>query len=584
MTTGRNPKLCVPFGLLLLSASLLLCTGTVRGAPSIDVQIGFNGNVVPERYAPVRIRVRDYVGPAAVRFRVTQTLGSSWRGTATVSQEPPLNITSDGVYHTTVPIYDPLNPIVVSLVDGRGNVLTEQEVDLRSTRHLEPFPVVYGMLPYPLGEEKVPVNAVELPTDWWAYDSAHSLWISSAPPRESWDAIARWIFAGGTVVLLSGPDYYRYDSPIVREILPVTDPTLVTGSAGEEFLNGTARPATQTVLRRDGEPLLLVRPYGAGHVALVTVKASDVTRSETELIVDSVPASSRIVLSDFSETALGTLPAVRPSYLAAILLAVTAVGGFAVSVAVARRRHHKRAVVSVLVLFGLLTVLSGLYANEGKSVIEEYYINTRLQAYTWFGIYIDTASFLWTKTGRLTHPSPGETVPMQIVSASAETEPLYALMPQSQVFPATFEHSFLGGQVSAPMRSGIHKTFSSYGVSPPLLHLAYDAGSDLLVLEQGSEAGIDDAWFILDGFGFHVTSVPRGTSSYPLDDLHSVRELTAAVSDPSVAVLRSMSDVFPFGRGVWFVGQSAGWSEPDDPEGRKVRLLTVYVVEGERND
>lgn len=567
----------------MLSALLALWVVAAQGAPSIEVQIGFNGHVLPERYAPVRIRVRNYDETAAARILVTQTLGSPWRGTATVLQEPTLNIATAGVYHTTIPLYDPLNPILVSLIDGEGSTLAEQEVDLRSTRHLDPFPVIYGSLPYPLGGGTLPVNATELPGDWWAYDVAQSLWISAAPPQESWDAIARWVFAGGTAVLLSGPDYFRFDSPVVRELLPLTDPALVPGPDSAESLIGTPKPGTQTFLRRDGVPLLFVRPYGAGHVALVTVRAADLTQNEIELIADSIPASTRLTLTELSQAMLGALRIVRPGYSAAILLGAGCVVALGVSVAVGRN-HRRGAVGTVLVLFTLLSVLSGLYANVGKRLTEIYIINTRLYLQTWFGVHTDVVSFLWTRNGQLTHPALGETVPIQTVSVSPATAPLYALMPQSQVFPAMFEHSFLDGCISAPMRSGTHKTFYSYGASAPSLHLAYDTDADLFVLDQEWGAEIDNAWFILDGLGFHVSSVPHGTSTYPLDDVHSLRELAATGSNNSAGVLESLSDIFAFDKGVWFVGHSARWVEPDEELGRKVRLVTLHVVEGEWDD
>ncbi|GAG25101.1 unnamed protein product, partial [marine sediment metagenome] len=262
-------------------------------------------------------------------------------------------------------------------------------------------------------------------------DVAQSLWISAAPPQESWDAIARWVFAGGTAVLLSGPDYFRFDSPVVRELLPLTDPALVTGSDNADSLIGTPKPGTQTSLRRDSAPLLFVRPYGAGHVALVTVRAADLTQNEIELIADSIPASARLTLTELSEAALGALPVVRPGYSAAILLGAGCIVAFGVSVAVSRR-HSKGGVVSVAVLFICLSVLSGLYANANKSLTEQYAIITSLYVQTWFGIRADTMSFLWSRNGQLTHPAPSETVPIQTVSASAATESLYALVPQSQ--------------------------------------------------------------------------------------------------------------------------------------------------------
>ena len=583
MTIGWKTGHYAPFGPLALSALLALWAVAAQGGPSIEVQIGFNGHVLPERYAPVRISVRNYTETATAKILVTQRLGSPWRGTATVLQEPTLNIAANGVYHTTIPLYDPLNPIAVSLVDGRGATLAEQEVDLRSTRHLDPFPVVYGMLPYPLAGGTLPVNATELPGDWWAYDAAQSLWISAAPPQASWDAITRWVLAGGTAVLFSGPDYFRFDSPVVRELLPVADPALVSGPGTAKSLIGTPKSGAQALLRRDDVPLLFVRPYGAGHVALVTVRAADLTRNEIESIADSIPASTRLTLTELSETVLGALPVGRPGYSAAILLGAACIVGLGVSAVVARK-HRKEATGIVLALFTLFSVLSGLYARADKSLIEQYRVNSSLYIQTSFGVHIDAMSFLWTKDGQLTHATQSETVPLQTVSASPTTEPLYALIPKPQVFPAIFEHSFLDGCISAPMRSSSHATFYSYGTSAPSLHLTYDADADSFVLDQESGGEIDSAWLVLDGFGFHVSSIPCGTSIYPLDDVRSVRELAASDSDESLGILEFLSEIFAFDTGVWFVGESSSWVGQGQEPGRKVRLVALYVVKGEWDD
>ena len=69
-----------------------------------------------------------------------------------------------------------------------------------------------------------------------------------------------------------------------------------------------------------------------------------------------------------------------------------------------------------------------------------------------------------------------------------------------------------------------------------------------------------------------------------MSDVRSLRELTATTSGDSVAVLESLSEVFAFDRGVWLVGHSASWIEPDDQSARKVRLVTLHVVVGERDD
>lgn len=565
--------------------AMLLALWGVAGAatPSIEAQIGFNGHVVPERYAPLRVDVRGLSGVVDAQIRVTQTLGTPWRGTASVLQEPRISVTGNGIYRTTIPLYDPFNPVLVSLIDASGRPLAEQEVDLRSTRRLDPFPLLYGMLPYPIDPDTPPVNATDLPSEWWAYDAAESLWISAAPPQESWDAIARWVYAGGTAVLLTGPDFFRLDSPIVRELLPLDHPALASNLDGRQYLTGTPKSATATTLHRDSTPLLYIRQYGAGHVALVTMRAADLTPTEIASIADATPPASRLTLNDVSETLLGALHVVRPSYSAVILLIVVSLVGFGISAAVGRR-HRKAAIGSLSALFVLLAVLSGLYANSDHTVITKYAVNTILQLHTSFGLYADSYSILWREAGLLIQPTTSETIPLQIVSVSAASDALSAMMPQSQVFPEQFEHTFAGGRIEASIDRNALKSFSSYGNSQPAVRLTYNTREDRLILDQVTASPFEEGWFLVDGLGFRVTSVPQGLSIHTIDDMRSLRELIEDDADRSIGILSSLSTEFPFHRGVWFVGHAEGSAESRDERGQKVRLVTLHVVEGSRHD
>jgi len=581
MAIGRNLYLPVVAGVLALLFPMALCSRTTAAVPTLEVQIGLGGHVVPERYAPVRVRVQGYEAGSPATLRITQTLGNPWRGTATIVQEPSVLIAVDGIYRTTIPIYDPLNPVFVTLIGADGSMLAEHAVDLHSARRLDPFPLTYGILPYSLSQDTPPpVNTTELPIDWWALDAVESLWISNAPPQNAWSTISQWAFAGGTLVLLTGSDFFRFDSPVVRRLLPLHNPILGTGSGLTGQLLGAPTEDSRTILRRDGVPLLLIRRHGAGHIALVTVRANDLTRDEIEMIANSVPHSTKLNLVDLTEAGLGTLRVIRPGYPATSLLSVGCLIALGVSAAIWRRSRGAATLV-VAVLFVLAAVLSGLYINRTIPENSLYGFNTRLCLYTSFGSDIDTFSFVYTHPSELIHVSIGESIPAQVLTTAPQSDPVASLMPTSQAFPTQFEHAVSDGVLSAPITADTRKTFISCRESAPLLSLLYDSDSDSLVLNQGSGTVIDSGWLILDGFGFHVSSIPHGTTVYPLGDVLSVRQLIDA--ENATSVLPRLSDLFPLDTGAWFIGQSTTWSPLDEPEGQKVRLATLHVVEGVRS-
>ncbi len=584
MTIGRNPNLHVLFGLLAVLAPLILYADAIFATPVLDVQIGFGGHVVSERFAPVRIRVEGYDSPTAATLLIIQSLGNPWRGAATVRQQPTLAVAIDGVYHTTIPIYDPLNPIRIALVDSNGATLAEQEVNLRPTRHLDPFPLTYGILPHPLSPDGIPpIHITELPKDWWALDAAQSLWISGAPPQSEWDTIEQWVFAGGSVVIFSGSDFFRLDSPVVRRLLPLRDPILVTAPPAIAHLAGTRKTGSDTVLRRAGVPLLVIRRYGAGYVALVTVRGADLTRDELGLVANTIPTTTRLTLADFAERELGELPVVRPGHPAALLLGLGGVAGLAACGAIGRK-HRLSGVLAALGLCVFGSVWSGFYVNRNHTVVPLYSISTSLSLHALFGSYVDTSSFVWPRTARFVDIAARESIPVQIVTTPPGNDPLASLMPASQASPTLFEHSFLEGRISVPMQSGARKTFFSCRASPSLLQLAYDDTLDVFVLHQGLGEAIDEAWLILDGFGFHITSVPHGTIVYSQEAVRSLRELTSLASSSSQSALRFLSDIFPFDRGVWLIGRSARWVESREEPIRKVRLVSLHVAEGVHNE
>ena len=71
MTSGRTARYIPSLRPVIFAVLLALWSVAAAGAPSIDAQIGFNGHVVPERYAPLRVTVRGLPAVADARIRMT---------------------------------------------------------------------------------------------------------------------------------------------------------------------------------------------------------------------------------------------------------------------------------------------------------------------------------------------------------------------------------------------------------------------------------------------------------------------------------------------------------------------------------
>ncbi|MBE0635479.1 hypothetical protein IH601_05740 [Candidatus Bipolaricaulota bacterium] len=203
----------------------------------MTVELGFEGRLTPGHYAPIQIQVHDYqeVGPS--RLRVVQVAGNAWRGEATLQQELGYAIQSSGQYEAVIPIYDPVNPITIELLSATDTVLATKTIDLRGTMRPTPFPVLDKQLPR-FDDRAAVIDASLLPTQWWALDSAESLWVASPLPSETWTAISQWVLTGGSLVIVTGTNFYRMDSPILRELLPVSNPEIITTPLGTTYLSG----------------------------------------------------------------------------------------------------------------------------------------------------------------------------------------------------------------------------------------------------------------------------------------------------------------------------------------------------------
>ena len=580
MTIGSSPSHRAPFRPVLLLALVALCAVDVLGAPSIAVQIGFSGHVLPERYAPFRMQVRGYEGAADARAVVTQPLGNEWRDTATVRQEIDLLFTADGSASAVLPIYEPLNPIAVALIDQNGETVARTDLDLRAGRHLDPFPLLYGSYPESARGASSFVIATDLPSNWWAYDAVHSLWISSPPPPAAWTAIAQWIVGGGSVVLLSGPDYIRFDSPILRRLLPLSAPAIGRTTDGLHYLGGGLRAGASAYLARAELPLLVSWPYGAGHVAVVTLRPTDLSEEELDQIWLTVPGSSRVSMAGLTESLLGALPLARPTRLAALFLTVACIAGLITAAAV-RKRYRRSGEVATVGLFLALAVSSGFYANRTTQMEDVYSMNTHLSILASYGMHTDTLSFYSHMAQSLVHSVGSETIPAQAPPTALADHPLYAFMPQATATPWAYHHSAYAGHVVTAVADIGQKTFYTFAASTIPLRISNNATADVTVLDNQAPEPLAHCWVIVDGKGTCVSPVPTGVHSFSLEPEQDLESLWIQASEPSSTVLRHLADQLPFQQGVWLVAVSDVTSELSPETARKVRHLSVYVVQGD---
>jgi len=581
MSTGRSLTLRTSLRRTLLPILLAAAVLTGHATPTIEAAFGFAGHVVPERYAPLHVRIGGVEDGTKAHLVVTQTLGNEWRDTSTVRQQLGLTIASDGRFETTVPLYEPLNPVSLALISDDGTILAETTALLRATRRLEPFRLMYGSFPFP--DDGDPVTASTLPSDWWAYDTVRSLWIVEPPPQQAWDAIARWALSGGSVVLVAGSDYFRFDSPVLRKLLPISAPRLEPLGADGLVLVGSPVPEAVTAVSRDDVPLLIRRPYGAGQMSVLTVDAGDLAPSEIEAIVEAVPDAARLSVTPVSEALLGDLPVAQPRHASALLIIGCSIAALLIVVFIGRRWRWAGVGCGVS-LFTLLCVWSGFVVNHDTGIASIYRFYAHFHIATSFGIDVVSLSFFAAEADPRVHPFDLATIPLQVTSSPLNPHPIYSFMPQPTATPWVYEHTAEPGRIVTSAAEIGQKTFASYGTSSPAVRLSINSGDGGIVLDVLHEdLPLADGWIVVDGRGTRLAAVSPGRQIVALDsaDFVSLGALSGDATDSAALVLQHVSELFPLHSGIWFIGVSTSHDVPPPLPDEKVRHLDAYIVQGE---
>jgi hypothetical protein len=577
-------------GQLVLGFLGLLLLVTVRGIalPQIEVDLGFAGRFVPGRMTQVRLIVSGVEHPFPGFFRITQEIGNTWRGEASSLIEIPIPLVFNGEYEQLLPLYDFTHPLKVVLCTFDGTPVASAEVSLRDSMREDAFSLLVGAFPTLVDSEAVAVAPYDLPVHWLAYDGVKSLWIGrtqTSLSRAQWEAIARWTLASGRLVLFSGVDFYPLDSPVLRELIPLSNPSLTMGEDGIRILSGETRPGSRYIGERaNGSTLLFMRDYGAGTVLLIPVSAFDLTAEEIAAVSAEIPPAQLVSLSDLNADLLEEMPIDRPGFPA--VLSVVVLSLMSLTLIASKVRSPKRIVLSLAVATSVLSVLSGLYLNQAKRVNDVYCLKTVLCVETSLGCQLDWCGLFANRAADVRCGGEGALPVMEVLPRDLRD--------------ANYDVSWVKGEgLSLQLAHGERRALRGGEACSIPITIRY-AGDEEVEIENRLPAPLSEAYLLVDGQAFSLGEIGIGTWSYTLGDgVHSerihpdgvpservpfARVLSAGVRLHDASLAAFYSTIKPWysaENGVWLIGgRVSDTLVVQDGVRLKVRVVSLYVLAG----
>jgi len=553
------------------ATALLWLVSALAAAASVTLQsqFGFDGQLIRFRYAPVRVEVAGLAAPVEGSIVVKQFVGADPSNPSTLSHEIARGRLENGVYQAAIPAYDLLLPALVQLVGPDGEVLASTTESVRQAVRGLPFVVVAGES-RPLGGTESIVAASELPSDWWAYEPVQSLWLTEPLLDQAvWEAVGEWVTSGGSLVLFSGSDFYQWDCPAARALLPFSAPTLRELAPGAFLLTGTPRTGSQVLLSKDAEPLLVRIQHGAGYVSLVTTRLQDVTDTDLQRISARIPAARRPVAVDrLTQEALNKTRVVRPLYAFAPAVVLAVILGF---VAFHRRALRKSfATSSALLLAAVVvaTVASGLYVNRVGSIAYQYSINTSFCIQSSFTATCDSYGFFSLASARIPIDHDKRHFPIQ-ADVWVTTRSQYELR-------STLTQTAL----SLPARTRrFVRTCGTEGADWRLLATEDDR---TFRIENPKAQEATAALLFVDGLFYEVPLVDgRPRDAFAFSDLRHVS--ASSMTEQEFLLYTSCIDWLATSAGTWLLTyEESSNVSPGEKMPEKVSLVRIEIVEGER--
>jgi len=565
----------IPCAFVALLLGVLLFAGETVATPALDASIGFSSSVVAREYAPAYVTLTGLPAGFNGTVRVIQHIG-------TLSEDPDVVINDiasgeleNGQLVGTIPVYDPLNPVAVQLLNAAGETVAQEELNLRLFTRTTSFPLVVGET-ISLGGSEVRVDATHLPLDWWAYEAIASIWISGATlGSEGWETIARWVYVGGSVVVFTGSDYFRVDSSILQEMFPTGLAVLRTLDDGTERLDiGAPGAAVSEISAQDGTVLAYQRAYGAGTVTLVPVRASDMSEEAIRELGEDVPSTRVLSLTSYGTTYHGSIRVPRPPYLVAPIMALALIGCAALLRYASNERGakpHQGMVMAVGITIGVLvgaSVFAGLYTNREKQLIELYQLDIVVNLQQVHGISIGySAFFAFASTLDVEVEREGLSAPAHsLLKTVAGAE--FSSLASSQLYEFSLQASEF-------------REVRVYGAPRQLITFDVNDAETLVSVSNYTSVPITTALLVVDGMMYRLPNIVEGDQTIALPEAQAV-QLIWSVKEYGSLLQEVTREYGVQESGSWLILVSDDTRfAPGTFVPRKVRHLELYVVAAE---
>lgn len=546
----------------------LFCVVLGVGSPAIEGRVGLAQRVVAGRYAPITVDVSGLSFPVTGELRVVQRVGNAWRGEASATIVLASGVITNGAYSGVIPVYEPANPLSIHLVDSNGSPTVEADLILRDAQQPALFPLSVGRTPLDAATEAW-IPASDLPSDWAGLDSVSVLWIGAAPSRAAWEAIATWVLAGGSVVIGTGSDFFRIDTPLVRDLLPVEAPQLVLIDGAPARLEGQLKSGATPLTGQDGRTVALSHRYGAGHVTMLSKRLSDLSRDEVATLAAVVETASIVNLDAVGQAMFERLDISRPQMGAAALLAVTATVLFTGLVTVGRKLPRV-GISGILVGSMVLSVLSGLYINRTKPTLAAYVVSTHLRVRAAVG-YEGVSSVFVTM-----HPSPLRVQGL----GSSRVRMDYTPDPQRP----NYDSFMTSNSAILSLPPGQRGGYSAIGASSRAIDFQIDPVTPGKVSVTSWLSVACDGVLLVDGVAYRLESIEPGVHQYSLppgESIESPLGMDASFSD----LYQQFLEDFALGDAPWML-VLCETSIPADRDDAlpQTRLVTLHAQRGGAND
>jgi len=543
--------------------ALLLLSVPAWGAAQLRLELGFGEQFLRKQFAPVRVEVAGLSDALFGQLIVIQDTGTDILNLRSIRYELANGRIVDGVYEGTLPLYDPIYPVEVRLVDANGHEIASESKNVRLAAREEPFPIVVGAVLRFHGTESI-VDPAALPREWWAYGAAKTLWIASPSIGQAqWEAIAEWVTAGGSTVIFTGSDFYQLDSPLVRAVLPITAPSLHVAQDGAEHLVGSLRPGAQVMVEREGLPLLIHRAYGAGHIYIVSCRAAELRDGDLVRFEAWVRSARPVASMDqFLKDTVAETRVLRPLYASAPMVGLLCTGVLLLFARTARK-HHIAAAVVLLVGVAVISVSSAFYTNWAGRLGFFYHITTRFSVRTDVGIDIALDSIYSIRSLAFSMTQPQGSYPLQTdfrPRAGVDLETAGTI--GATLFDVPAGRLFL-------FRSG----------SKAKISITWTTLGDSITVTNDSGSETSGALIVLDGRYYRLGSLAMGTQSIQRSALAPVS--ASAMLASKRTLYRCVSDWLPVQGSDWLVTALDSESEVESgPFAGKERMVDVIVVAG----